>query len=53
MKYKKSFEEIMKQLTTYKIEVDELAIAYVTEKTRHEKELQKAIYQRSAKTGDL
>ena len=41
MKYKKSFEEIMKQLTTYKIEVDELAIAYVTEKTRHEKELQK------------
>lgn len=40
MKYQTFMKKIMEQLTAYKAEVDEMAMSYVSEKTKHEKELE-------------
>lgn len=40
MKYQKYMQEIMEQLTEYKTKVDEIAISYVSEKQKHEKQLE-------------
>lgn len=39
--YKKHMQKIVEQLTAYKAKVDEIAVAYVAEKEKHEKELEK------------
>lgn len=38
--YKIIMQKIMEQLTAYKGEVDEMAVAYMADKTKHEKELE-------------
>ncbi|MDE7430661.1 MAG: hypothetical protein K2N34_01900 [Lachnospiraceae bacterium] len=40
MKYQKNLQKIMQELSQYKSEVDEMATAYIAEKTKHEKQLQ-------------
>lgn len=40
MKYQKFMRKIMEQLTAYKSKVDEMAVAYVAEKEKHEKQLE-------------
>lgn len=40
MKYQKNLQRIMQELSRYKEKVDEMATAYVTEKTRFEKSLE-------------
>lgn len=40
MNYQKIMQKIMEQLTAYKGEVDEMAVSYVAEKSKHEKELE-------------
>lgn len=40
MKYQKFMKKIMEQLTAYKKEVDEMAVGYIAEKTKHEKQLE-------------
>ena len=40
MKYQKNMQKIMEQLTAYKAKIDEIAVAYVAEKEKHEKELE-------------
>lgn len=40
MNYQRIMQKIMEQLTAYKSKVDEMAVAYVAEKTKYEKQLQ-------------